>query len=169
MLTTVLADLLLHGFGSTSSSSASSYSSPQMYTAIKNRVKIVLKLKAVNDADLTECYERYTVMKDLQCPAYDAIQILQEKWVLLIVRALLDSPKGFNELGRDIGGCNPTTLAQRLERLEQLGLVNKKVEAIMPPKSSYSLTEAGHGLQCVVEAIHVWAVKHLPETMAVTS
>jgi DNA-binding HxlR family transcriptional regulator len=102
-------------------------------------------------------------MKDLQCPAYDAIQILQEKWVLLIVRSLLDGSKGFNELGREIGGCNPTTLAQRLERLEQLGLVSKKVEAIMPPKSSYSLTDSGRGLQCVVEAIHVWAVTYLPD------
>jgi DNA-binding HxlR family transcriptional regulator len=108
-------------------------------------------------------------MKDLHCPAYDAIQILQEKWVLLIVRSLLDGPKGFNELGREIGGCNPTTLAQRLERLEHLGLVSKKVEAIMPPKSSYSLTESGRGLQEVVNAIHVWAVKHLPERVAVVS
>jgi DNA-binding HxlR family transcriptional regulator len=106
-------------------------------------------------------------MKDLNCPAHDAIQILQEKWVLLIVRSLLDGSKGFNELGREIGGCNPTTLAQRLERLEYLGLVNKKVEAIMPPKSSYSLTEAGRGLQDVVEAIHTWAVNHLPEKVAV--
>jgi DNA-binding HxlR family transcriptional regulator len=108
-------------------------------------------------------------MKDLYCPAYDAIQILQEKWVLHIVRSLLDGPKGFNELGREIGGCNPTTLAQRLDRLESLGLVNKKVEAIMPPKSSYSLTESGRDLQCVVEAIHTWAVKHLPEKLAVAS
>lgn len=108
-------------------------------------------------------------MKDSYCPAYDAIQILQEKWVLHIVRSLLDGPKGFNELGREIGGCNPTTLAQRLDRLEGLGLVNKKVEAIMPPKSSYSLTASGRDLQCVVEAIHTWAVKHLPEKVAVAS
>ncbi|MGL4610688.1 MAG: winged helix-turn-helix transcriptional regulator [Trueperaceae bacterium] len=108
-------------------------------------------------------------MKDLNCPAHDAIQILQEKWVLLIVRALLDGPKGFNELGRDIGGCNPTTLAQRLDRLEQLGLVSKKVEALMPPKSSYSLTTSGRGLQDVVDAIHLWATKHLPERVAVVS
>jgi DNA-binding HxlR family transcriptional regulator len=108
-------------------------------------------------------------MKDIYCPAYDAIQILQEKWVLHIVRSLLDGPKGFNELGREIGGCNPTTLAQRLDRLEQLGLVNKKVEAIMPPKSSYSLTTSGRDLQSVVEAIHTWAIKHLPEKLAVAS
>ena len=42
------------------------------------------------------------------CPVYEAINLLQEKWTLHIVRSLLEGPKGFNELGRDIGGCNPT-------------------------------------------------------------
>ena len=96
------------------------------------------------------------------CPAYEAIQILQEKWVMHIIRSLLAGPKGFNELGREIGGCNPTTLAQRLERLEGLGLVNKTVCSVMPPKSSYSLTEAGTALESVISAIHIWAIDYLP-------
>ncbi len=78
-----------------------------------------------------------------------------------IVRALLDGPKGFNELGREIGGCNPTTLAQRLERLESLGILEKTVCSVMPPKSSYSLTAAGTALQTVINAIHDWAAEHL--------
>lgn len=102
-------------------------------------------------------------MKDLYCPAYNAIQILQEKWVLHIIRNLLDGHKGFNELGRNIGGCNPTTLAQRLDRLESLGLISKTVCSVMPPKSNYSLTESGKALQSVVEAINFWAVEHLPK------
>ncbi|HEX7021744.1 MAG TPA: helix-turn-helix domain-containing protein [Trueperaceae bacterium] len=102
----------------------------------------------------------------LSCPAFDAIQILQEKWVLLIVRALLAGPKGFNELGRDIGGCNPTTLAGRLEKLEMLGLVHKEVCSVMPPRSRYSLTESGQALQSVVDAIHDWAVAHLDREAA---
>ena len=80
-----------------------------------------------------------------------------------IVRSLLDGPKGFNELGREIGGCNPTTLAQRLERLEELGLIDKTVCSLMPPKSSYSLTSAGRALQQVIDAIHVWAQDHLED------
>ena len=55
-----------------------------------------------------------------RCAAGSAIEILQEKWVLHIVHALLGGPKGFNELGREVGGCNPTTLTQRLARLEAL-------------------------------------------------
>ena len=97
----------------------------------------------------------------LNCPAYEAIQLLQEKWVLHIVRALLSGPKGFNELSREVGGCNPTTLTQRLDKLETLGLVDKTVCSTMPPKSSYCLTEAGEALQSVINAIHAWAVEHV--------
>lgn len=97
----------------------------------------------------------------LSCPAYEAIQLLQEKWVLHIVRALLSGPKGFNELSREVGGCNPTTLTQRLDKLESLGLVDKTVCSVMPPKSSYCLTPAGEALQSVIAAIHDWAVVHV--------
>ena len=54
-----------------------------------------------------------------------------------IVRALLDSPLGFNELGPDCGGCNPATLKVRLNRLEHLGLLRRTVHSMMPPLTSY--------------------------------
>ncbi|MFX4481842.1 helix-turn-helix domain-containing protein, partial [Acinetobacter baumannii] len=47
------------------------------------------------------------------CPVYAALNLLQEKWTLHIIRALLEGPKGFNELSRAIGGVNPATLSQR--------------------------------------------------------
>ena len=65
------------------------------------------------------------------CPAYASIELLQEKWTLHIIRALLESPLGFNELGRAVG-ANPTTLAHRLERLEQLGVLERTVHSVMP-------------------------------------
>lgn len=97
----------------------------------------------------------------LSCPAYDAIQVLQEKWVLHIVRTLLLGPRGFNELGREIGGCNPTTLTQRLVLLENLQLVHKNVQSRLPPRCTYELTEAGRALDNVVQAIDDWARQHM--------
>lgn len=97
------------------------------------------------------------------CPAYDAIQFLQEKWVLHIVRALLEGPRGFNELGREIGGCNPTTLTQRLVMLESLQLVHKNVQSRMPPRCTYELTAAGRALQHVIGAIDSWAHEHMEQ------
>lgn len=101
-------------------------------------------------------------MKDHDyCPIYKSIDLLQEKWTLHIVRSLLDSPKGFNELGRDIGGCNPTTLTQRLERLEASGIVQKTVQSTMPPRTRYTLTEAGLALQKVIDSIGSWGNRYL--------
>ena len=95
------------------------------------------------------------------CPVHDSIDLLQEKWVLHIVRALLDGPRGFNDLARAVGGVNSTTLAARLERLEREGVVLKTVESTMPPRSRYELTEGGVALQGVIDAIDRWARAHL--------
>lgn len=98
------------------------------------------------------------------CPIYESINLLQEKWTLHIVRSLLNGAKGFNELGRDIGGCNPTTLTQRLERLEAAGIVEKSVQSTMPPRTRYTLTEAGLALQSVVDAVDSWGRQFLART-----
>lgn len=103
------------------------------------------------------------------CPVYDAISVLQEKWTLHIVRALLRGPLGFNELGRAVGGCNPATLKTRLDRLEELGLVTRQVQSYMPPRTSYELAEAGEALQRVIDAIDEWARTHLAATQRLTA
>jgi len=101
------------------------------------------------------------VARPARCAAGSAIEILQEKWVLHIVHALLNGPMGFNELGREVGGCNPTTLTQRLARLEELGVVEKETNAL-PQRCAYSLTSSGHDLERVIVAIRGWALAHLP-------
>lgn len=95
------------------------------------------------------------------CPVHEAIQLLQERWTLHIVRTLLDGPLGFNELGRRIGGCNPATLAQRLELLAERGVITRTVHSTMPPRTSYALTCAGVDLQAVIDAIGAWAGQHV--------
>lgn len=95
------------------------------------------------------------------CPVYEAINVLQGKWTLHIVRALLAGPKGFNELARAVGGVNPTTLAQRLEQLVEIGVVEKEVLSSMPPRTRYRLTEAGRDLDAVIAAIERWGRRYL--------
>jgi DNA-binding HxlR family transcriptional regulator len=95
------------------------------------------------------------------CPAIAAIELLQEKWVLFIVRALLNGAKGFNELRRDIGNCNPSTLSERLENLERHGVITKTIHSTMPPRTSYELTPAGFALQNVILEIDAWSRQHL--------
>lgn len=95
------------------------------------------------------------------CPVYDSIELLQEKWVLHIVRALLTGAHGFNELGRAVGGANTTTLSQRLERLERLGIVTKTIESTMPPKTRYELGKPGLELQEIITAIDSWGRRNM--------
>lgn len=96
----------------------------------------------------------------------EAMQLLEEKWMLHIVRALLEGPRGFNELSRSSGGCNPATLAQRLDELEARGLVDKEVKSVMPPRTIYELTTAGAELKEVIEAVDRWGRKHISARLA---
>ena len=95
------------------------------------------------------------------CPVYDAIAVLQGRWTLQIVHALMAGPLGFNDLARAVGGCNPSTLVQRLDTLVRLDVVARRVEASSPPRTLYSLTPAGAALQPVVIAIEQWGRRHL--------
>ena len=83
--------------------------------------------------------------------------------MLHIIRSLLGSDKGFNELSRSVGGCNPATLAQRLDHLEKLGLISKTVTSVMPPRTHYALNASGRELQGVIDEIDRWARANLPE------
>jgi DNA-binding HxlR family transcriptional regulator len=95
------------------------------------------------------------------CPVYAAIDLLQEKWTLHIIRSLLEGSKGFNELRREVGGCNPSTLSERLETLVTHGILRKTVHSTMPPRTSYDLTPAGVAMQDVIRAIDTWSRAHL--------
>lgn len=81
--------------------------------------------------------------------------------MLMIVYNLSGGAVGFSELMRR-GGINTTTLTQRLNLLESMGVLVKTVHSTMPPRTSYALTEAGLALKPVLEAITEWSEKHLP-------
>ena len=100
------------------------------------------------------------------CPVYRAIGVLQEKWVLHIVRALLDGEKGFNELARAVGGCNSATLTQRLEHLESLSIITKRTEDTQGKlaRSVYGLTPGGRELQDLIDAIGSWGRAHMHDS-----
>jgi DNA-binding HxlR family transcriptional regulator len=94
------------------------------------------------------------------CPppsTVDAMLLLQERWVLFVVHALLAGPLGFNELNRRATGVSAATLSQRLVLLEQRGILTKRVLSTMPPRTEYRLTRKGAGLRPVIDAISAWA------------
>ena len=77
---------------------------------------------------------------------------LQNKWTLLVVAELLERPQRFSELRTSLDQFNPKTLTDALRQLERHGIV----ERVSNP-SHYALTERGHALRPIVEAVVTWA------------
>ncbi len=98
-------------------------------------------------------------MKDLEpCPRYDrAIGILGKKWNCLIIRSMLSAPRRFSYISNYVEGLSDRLLSQRLQELEQSGIVDRRVYDSKPVVVEYSLTEKGAAFRQVVEAIQHWA------------
>jgi DNA-binding HxlR family transcriptional regulator len=93
------------------------------------------------------------------CPAARALDIVGERWSLLVVRELLFGPKRYTDLRGGLPGIAPNVLAERLRTLESSGLVRRK--RLPPPAASsvYELTDLGAGLRPVVMALFEWGLQ----------
>lgn len=96
------------------------------------------------------------------CSFTKAIEHLGDRWILLIVRQLgVFGPLGFNELARSLPGrISRSVLAERLRRLETLGLVSRE------GPTRYRLTTVGTGLMPVLASLRGWAERWLPDDPA---
>jgi DNA-binding HxlR family transcriptional regulator len=93
------------------------------------------------------------------CGTAHALDLIGERWALLVMRELMLGPKRFSDIRADLPGISANTLTQRLEGLEKAGLVVR--EKLPPPASGqvYGLTEWGHQLLPVMGALGRWAVR----------
>lgn len=87
------------------------------------------------------------------CPVARAHEVLGAKWVTLIFRDLLAGPRRYSELMRSLGGISPKILAERLDRLEASGLIERRVYPTNPPTTDYRLTGKGEGMGPVIAAM----------------
>ncbi|NTU79845.1 MAG: transcriptional regulator [Chloroflexales bacterium] len=90
------------------------------------------------------------------CPIAKALEVVGDRWTLLIVRDLLSGTTQFNELERGLPGISRALLAERLRRLQRLGLVERSAVDSGRSRSTYRLTRAGAELQAVLDALLVW-------------
>src|SRR5258708_7698715 len=90
-----------------------------------------------------------------------AIKLFGDDHILCIVFSLSDGGLRFNEIQRAINGINPTTLADRLKKLEQEGIVVRKEETVDKLSVVYELTEKGHGILQIVKEFANFAKKYL--------
>ena len=93
------------------------------------------------------------------CPIAKAVEILGDRWTLLIVRDLLTGTNHFNELERGLPGISRGLLAERLRRLERMELVEKVALGNGRQRTAYHLTEAGQELQPVINSLLIWGAR----------
>ena len=103
---------------------------------------------------------------DPECDSRKVLERIADKWTALIIHVLSNGTKRHNELRREISGVSQKMLTQTLRSLENDGLVNRKIYPVVPPMVEYSLTPLGRSLIEPLEAICIWAEKHLPELEA---
>ena len=92
------------------------------------------------------------------CPAARALEVIGEKWSLLVVRDLLAGPRRFSDLLRSLMAITPKWLSARLRALEADGIVER--EAAGQREVWYRLTPKGHALEPVFDALLVWGLDH---------
>jgi DNA-binding HxlR family transcriptional regulator len=97
-------------------------------------------------------------------PLGHAIRLLGDGWMLLIVMNLLPGPKRFGELRRAVDTISSKTLSQRLKVLEDIGFVERRAFAEIPPRVEYRLTEKGRALGGVIDSIEQFAQRYLTGT-----
>ena len=104
---------------------------------------------------MAKCYDQY-------CPIAHALDLVGERWSLLIVRELLeDGQLRYSDLHARLDGCGTNILAARLKSLEQGGVIRRR--RLDPPAASwvYELTEYGAGLREVLHVLAHWGARSL--------
>ena len=99
------------------------------------------------------------------CPIAAALDLLGDKWTLLVVRDLFAGRKRYGEFACAMEKIPTNLLADRLKRLEAAGLIASSAYQDNPPRYEYKLTARGEALRPVLQEIVNWGRRHLPDTM----
>jgi DNA-binding HxlR family transcriptional regulator len=95
------------------------------------------------------------------CPVARALDVVGEKWSLLILRDLFrKGPLRFQEFEDGLPGVAPNTLSSRLKRLENQGVIGTRLYENHPPRYEYFLTDKGKALGPVLKALYSWGERY---------
>jgi DNA-binding HxlR family transcriptional regulator len=94
------------------------------------------------------------------CPVAKAMELLDERWTMLVIRELVAGSRHFNELRRGLPRMSPTLLSKRLQHLVTAGVIERRPEGT---EVQYWLTPAGRELEPIVMALGAWGVRWIGE------
>ena len=98
---------------------------------------------------------------DQACPVAKSLELVGDRWTLLIVRDLLKGACRFQDFQASLKGIAPTVLSDRLKLMEEHGLVERRFYSDHPPRAEYLLTDRGRDLGVVVGALAFWGSRHV--------
>ncbi|NUT35493.1 MAG: helix-turn-helix transcriptional regulator [Hamadaea sp.] len=90
------------------------------------------------------------------CPVAKAMELLDERWTMLVIRELVAGSRHFNDLRRGLPRMSPTLLSKRLQSLVNAGVVERRP---VGGEVQYLLTEAGRELEPIVVALGAWGIR----------
>lgn len=93
------------------------------------------------------------------CPLARALELLGDRWTLLIIRDIMKGIHHFNDLERGLPGISRGLLSKRLKHLQMAGIVEKRYNASGRNSTEYHLTEAGHALEASAHALWLWGTQ----------
>lgn len=99
----------------------------------------------------------------LTCPIRQVISRFGDKWSMLVLYSLNESPTGimrFNELRAHMSDCSQKMLSKTLKELQESHLVDRKVYPEVPPRVEYWLTDTGKSLIPAIQNLIAWAKDH---------
>lgn len=95
------------------------------------------------------------------CPVATTVDLIGNKWKLLIIRELLTGTKRFNEMYRAIDGISQKVLTQNLRKMKEDGIIDRVVFAEVPPRVEYSLSELGDTLKPIIDSMSEWGTDYI--------
>jgi DNA-binding HxlR family transcriptional regulator len=116
----------------------------------------------MSDSHLLETTPPWNVF-DSHCPTRQVLDLIADKWTVLIIRRLADGTLRFAQLRRSVDGISQKVLTNILRSLERDGIVTRRIYATVPPKVEYSLTTLGRSLCILVEGICGWAEANIEQ------
>ena len=91
-----------------------------------------------------------------ECPVATTVQLIGNKWKLLILRNLLARPWRFNELQKSLDGISQKVLTDSLRSMEADGIITRTVYPEVPPRVEYALSELGESMRPILNSMQEW-------------
>ena len=95
-----------------------------------------------------------------ECPVATTLQLIGNKWKMLILRNLMGRPWRFNEMLRSIPGISQKVLTDNLRALENDGIITRTVFPEVPPRVEYALSELGDSMRPIIDAMQAWGLNY---------